>query len=46
MSISPSPSYSITLRLEIVNTIGMFGKVATATVIFSRFVADRPKSRR
>lgn len=30
MSISPSPSYSITLRLEIVNTIGMFGKVATA----------------
>ena len=30
MSISPSPSYSITLRLEIDNTIGMFGKVATA----------------
>ncbi|MDP3112283.1 MAG: malic enzyme-like NAD(P)-binding protein, partial [Thermodesulfovibrionales bacterium] len=30
MSISPSPSYSITLRLEIVNTIGMFGKIATA----------------
>ena len=29
MSIS-SPSYSITLRLEIVNTIGMFGKIATA----------------
>lgn len=26
----PSPSYSITLRLEIVNKIGMFGKVATA----------------
>ena len=30
MSISPIPSYSITLRLEIVNTIGMFGKLATA----------------
>lgn len=30
MKISPSPSYSITLRLEIVNRIGMFGKIATA----------------
>jgi malate dehydrogenase (oxaloacetate-decarboxylating) len=26
----PSPSYSITLRLEIINKPGMFGKVATA----------------
>lgn len=30
MKISPSPSYSITLRLEIANRIGMFGKIATA----------------
>lgn len=26
----PSPSYSITVRLEIVNQVGMFGKIATA----------------
>jgi len=26
---TPSPSYSITLRLEIVNQVGMFGKIAT-----------------
>jgi malate dehydrogenase (oxaloacetate-decarboxylating) len=29
MSTAPSPSYCITLRLEIVNQIGMFGKIAT-----------------
>jgi malate dehydrogenase (oxaloacetate-decarboxylating) len=29
MKTSPSPSYSITLRLEIVNQVGMFGKIAT-----------------
>ena len=29
MSTTPSPSYSITLRLEIVNQVGMFGKIAT-----------------
>lgn len=27
---TPSPGYSITVRLEIVNQIGMFGKIATA----------------
>ncbi len=27
---TPSPSYSITIRLEIVNQVGMFGKIATA----------------
>jgi malate dehydrogenase (oxaloacetate-decarboxylating) len=27
---TPSPSYTITLRLEIVNQVGMFGKIATA----------------
>lgn len=27
---TPSPSYSITLRLEIVNEVGMFGNIATA----------------
>lgn len=26
----PSPSYSITLRLEIINKVGIFGKIATA----------------
>lgn len=26
---TPSPSYSITLRIEIVNQVGMFGKIAT-----------------
>ncbi|MFA6054344.1 MAG: malic enzyme-like NAD(P)-binding protein [Thermodesulfovibrionales bacterium] len=26
----PTPSYTITLRLEIVNQVGMFGKIATA----------------
>jgi malate dehydrogenase (oxaloacetate-decarboxylating) len=30
MRITPSPSCSITLRLEIVNAVGMFGKIATA----------------
>ena len=30
MRTTPSPSYSITLRLEIVNQVGMFGKIATA----------------
>jgi malate dehydrogenase (oxaloacetate-decarboxylating) len=30
MRTTPSPSYSITLRLEIVNDVGMFGKIATA----------------
>ncbi|NCO67541.1 MAG: NAD-dependent malic enzyme [Nitrospirae bacterium CG_4_10_14_0_8_um_filter_41_23] len=30
MKTTPSPSYSITLRLEIVNQVGMFGKIATA----------------
>jgi malate dehydrogenase (oxaloacetate-decarboxylating) len=30
MRTTPSPSCSITLRLEIVNTVGMFGKIATA----------------
>jgi len=30
MRITPSPSYSVTLRLEIVNQVGMFGKIATA----------------
>lgn len=30
MRITPSPSYSITLRLEIINQVGMFGKIATA----------------
>ncbi|OGW37124.1 MAG: malate dehydrogenase [Nitrospirae bacterium RBG_13_39_12] len=30
MGTTPSPSYSITLRLEIVNHVGMFGKIATA----------------
>jgi len=26
----PTPSYTVTLRLEIVNQVGMFGKIATA----------------
>ncbi len=30
MRTTPSPSYSITIRLEIVNQVGMFGKIATA----------------
>src|SRR4030042_1357989 len=30
MRTTPSPGYSITLRLEIVNDVGMFGKIATA----------------
>ena len=30
MRTTPSPGYSITLRLEIVNQVGMFGKIATA----------------
>jgi malate dehydrogenase (oxaloacetate-decarboxylating) len=30
MRTTPSPSCSITLRLEIVNTVGMLGKIATA----------------
>ncbi len=30
MRTTPSPSYSITLRLEIINQVGMFGKIATA----------------
>lgn len=30
MRTTPSPSYTITLRLEIVNQVGMFGKIATA----------------
>jgi malate dehydrogenase (oxaloacetate-decarboxylating) len=30
MRITPSPSYSITIRLEIINQVGMFGKIATA----------------
>lgn len=28
--ITPSPSYSITLRLELTNQVGMFGRIATA----------------
>ena len=28
MSTTPSPSYSIIIRLEIVNQVGMFGKIA------------------
>src|SRR4030043_2443295 len=30
MRTTPSPSYSITLRLEIVNQVGMFGMIGTA----------------
>jgi malate dehydrogenase (oxaloacetate-decarboxylating) len=30
MRTTPSPSYSITLRLEIVNQVGLFGKIGTA----------------
>lgn len=30
MITTPSPSYSITLRLEIVNEVGLFGKIGTA----------------
>ena len=30
MRTTPSPSYSITLRLEIANQVGMFGKIGTA----------------
>jgi malate dehydrogenase (oxaloacetate-decarboxylating) len=30
MTTHPSPSYSITIRIEIANQIGMFGKIATA----------------
>ncbi|OHE56973.1 MAG: malate dehydrogenase [Thermodesulfovibrio sp. RBG_19FT_COMBO_42_12] len=30
MRTTPSPSYSITLRLEIVNLVGIFGKIGTA----------------
>jgi malate dehydrogenase (oxaloacetate-decarboxylating) len=30
MRTTPSPSYSITLRLEIVSQVGMFGKIGTA----------------
>jgi malate dehydrogenase (oxaloacetate-decarboxylating) len=30
MITTPSPSYSITLRLEIVNQVGLFGKIGTA----------------
>jgi malate dehydrogenase (oxaloacetate-decarboxylating) len=30
MRTTPSPSYTITLRLEIVTQVGMFGKIATA----------------
>jgi malate dehydrogenase (oxaloacetate-decarboxylating) len=30
MRTTPSPSYSITLRIEIVNQVGMFGKIGTA----------------
>jgi len=30
MITTPSPSYCITVRLEIVNQVGMFGKIATA----------------
>jgi len=30
MRTTPSPGYSITIRLEIINQVGMFGKVATA----------------
>jgi malate dehydrogenase (oxaloacetate-decarboxylating) len=30
MRTTPSPSYTITLRLEIENQVGMFGKIATA----------------
>lgn len=30
MRTTPSPSYSITLRLEILNKVGMFGKIGTA----------------
>jgi malate dehydrogenase (oxaloacetate-decarboxylating) len=30
LMITPSPSYSVTLRLEITNQIGIFGRIATA----------------
>lgn len=30
MRITPSPSYSITIRIEIISQVGMFGKIATA----------------
>ncbi|MEW6067118.1 MAG: malic enzyme-like NAD(P)-binding protein [Nitrospirota bacterium] len=30
MITTPSPSYTISLRLEIINQVGMFGKIATA----------------
>lgn len=30
MRTTPSPGYSITIRLEIINQVGMFGKIATA----------------
>jgi len=30
MMTTPSPGYSITIRLEIINLVGMFGKIATA----------------
>ncbi|MFZ6017933.1 MAG: malic enzyme-like NAD(P)-binding protein [Nitrospirota bacterium] len=30
MRTTPSPSYSVTLRLEIINQVGMFGKIGTA----------------
>lgn len=30
MMTTPSPGYSITIRLEIINQVGMFGKIATA----------------
>lgn len=30
MRTTPSPGYSITIRIEIINQVGMFGKVATA----------------
>jgi malate dehydrogenase (oxaloacetate-decarboxylating) len=30
MITTPNPSYSVTIRLEILNLIGMFGKIATA----------------
>jgi malate dehydrogenase (oxaloacetate-decarboxylating) len=30
MITTPSPGYSITIRLEIINQVGMFGKIATA----------------
>jgi len=30
MSTTPSPSYSITIRIEIISQVGMFGKIATA----------------